>query len=124
MVKKEFGTIKIENVKTVVSFFSQNDRGTAREIGASGSFMHSLCERGYVRVVDTIDTMVCINEYVGLYRKIPINVYALTVSPTQLYDFYCSSVTRLADIKKSDAECLIAQAKDKLTEVENMLAQL
>ena len=122
MVKKEFGTNKIENVKTVVSFFSQNERGTAKEIGASGSFMHSLCDRGYVRVVDTISAMVCVNEYSQLYRKMPINVYALTISPSQLYDFYCASVTRLADIKKSDAECLIAQANDKLTAVESMLA--
>lgn len=124
MVKKEFGTNKIENVKAVVNFFSQNTRGTAAEIDTSGSFMRSLCDRGYATVVDTNYAMVCINEYAGLYRKIPINVYALTVSPTQLYDFYCSSVTRLADIKKSNAECLIAQAKDKLTEVESMLAQL
>lgn len=124
MVKKEFGTIKIENVKTVVDFFSQNTRGTSVEIGASGSFMRSLCDRGYAVVVDTIYTMVCINSSSELYRKTPINVYALTISPSKLYEFYCASVTRLADIKKSDAEYLIAQAKAKLTEVENMLAQL
>lgn len=124
MIKKEFGTNNIEIVKTVVNFFSQNTRGTSAEIGASGSFMRSLCDRGYAKVVDTIFTMVCINSSSELYRKMPINVYTLTVSPVQLYEIYCASVTRLADIKKSDAEYLIAQAKAKLTEVENMLAQL
>lgn len=124
MVKKEFGTNKVENVKAVVKFFSQNNRGTAAEIDVSGSFMRSLCDRGYAIVVDTIFTMVSIDSSDTLYRKMPINVYALTISPSQLYDFYCASVTRLATIEKEKAFYMIESAKSKLTEVENILAKL
>lgn len=124
MVKKEFGTLNIENVEKVVTFFSSSARGQASEIGVSGSFMSSLCARGYAKIVDVENAFICVNEYSQTYKKVEVNVYALIVSPSALYDFYCSSVERIALTKKSNAERLIEIAKCKLDEAEELLKSI
>lgn len=124
MVKKEFGTLKVESVKAIVTYFSSSARGQASEIGVSGSLMSSLCARGYAKVVDVVPAFVCVDERSQTYKKVAVNVYALTVAPSALYDLYCSSVERIALTKKSQAEELIEVAKHKLGEVEALLKSI
>lgn len=124
MVKKEFGTLKVESVKAIVAYFSSSARGQASEIGVSGSLMSSLCARGYAKVVDVVPAFVCIDGRSQTYKKVEVNVYALTVAPSVLYDFYCSSVERIALTKKSQAERLVEVAKSKLDEVEALLKSI
>jgi hypothetical protein len=123
MVKKEFGTLKVESIKAIVAYFSSSTRGRASEIGVSGSLMSSLRARGYAKVVDVVPAFVRIDGR-STYKKVYVNVYALTVAPSALYDLYCSSVERIALTKKSQAEKLVESAKYKLNEVEVLLKSI
>jgi hypothetical protein len=121
MVKKEFGTLQMMNVKAVIDYFSTNHSGKARDIGVSGSFMSSLCARGYAKVIDTAEEFVLVDSYNNLYRKVEINVYALKVAPSTLAVEYNASRERMATAEKTKAETLIGCAKQKLMEAEQLL---
>lgn len=120
MVKKNFGEMRMMDVKAVVDYFSHNKNGKARDIGVSGSFMSSLCARGYAKVVGTEYEFVCIdgNE---LYRRVEVNVYGLKIAPLALAGEYNASREMMATIEQFKAKALIGMAQDKLREAENLL---
>jgi hypothetical protein len=121
MVKKEFGTLQLMNVKAVIDYFSTHQSGRAKDIGVSGSFMSSLCARGYAKVTDTVEEFVLVDSYNELYKKVEVNVYSLKVAPSTLAVEYNTSRERMATIEKTKAETLIDFAKQKLTEAEQLL---
>ena len=121
MVKKEFGTLQMMNVKAVIDYFSTNHSGKAKDIGVSGSFMSSLCARGYAKVIGTTEEFVLIDSYDNLYKKVAINVYALSIAPSTLAVEYNASRERMATVEKIKAETLIGCAKQRLLEAEQLL---
>lgn len=121
MVKKEFGTLQMMNVKAVIDYFSTHRNGKAKDIGVSGSFMSSLCARGYAKIIDTEEEFVLVDSYSNLYKKVEINVYALKVAPSTLVVEYNASRERMATVEKTKAETLIGCAKQKLMEAEQLL---
>lgn len=121
MIKKEFGTLQVMNVKAVIDYFSTHHSGKAKDIGVSGSFMTSLCARGYAKVTDTVEEFVLVDSYNELYKKVEVNVYALKVAPSTLAVEYNTSRERMATIEKTKAEGLIECAKQRLTEAERLL---
>lgn len=125
MVKKEIGEMKSESMKKVVEYFDHiAQRGTAKDIGVSGSFMSSLCARGYMRVIDTEESFVCIDERRDLYRKIEVNVYAPAKPIKALFSDYCKSINRLAETEKSKANSMIECAKDRLSSAQCLLSRI
>lgn len=120
MVKKNFGKMRMMDVKKVVDYFAHNKSGKARDIGVSGSFMSSLCARGYAKVVGTEDEFVCIDGN-DLYKKIEVNVYGLKITPSTLAVEYNTSREKMAMIEKFKAKALIGMAQDKLRDAENLL---
>ncbi len=125
MVKKEFGTMQLMSVKAVVDYFTTKaDRGTAEDIGVSGSFMSSLCRRGYAKVVDVKSGFVCIDEYTQTYRKVDVNVYALAVRPSVLAMAYKESRERMSEVQKTRAEALIDKAQEKLEHAKLLLQNI
>ena len=95
---------------------------TASEIGVSGSFMASLVHRGYAKVVDhKIDFIPAGGD---LYRKVEINVYALTMSASAFWGCYVKCVEEECNYSKSQAETYVSMAKTKLTEVETILSRI
>ena len=120
MVKKNFGEMRMMDVKKVVDYFAHNKSGKARDIGVSGSFMSSLCARGYAKVVGTEDEFVCIDGN-DLYKKIEVNVYGLKVTPLALAGEYNASRKKMAMAEKTKAEELIGLAQNRLRDAENLL---
>lgn len=120
MVQKKFGEMRMMDVKKVVDYFSHSKSGKARDIGVSGSFMSSLCARGYAKVVGTEDEFVCIDGN-DLYKKVEVNVYGLKIAPSTLAVEYNTSREMMARIEKFKAEQLIGMAQDKLRDAENLL---
>lgn len=120
MVQKNFGEMRIMDVKSVVDYFSHNRNGKARDIGVSGSFMTSLCSRGYARVVGTEYEFVCIDGN-DLYKRVEVNVYGLKITPLALADEYNASREKMAIIEKTRAEELIGKAREMLRDAENLL---
>ena len=125
MVKKEIGEMNSESIERVVEYFNHIAlRGTAKDIGVSGSFMMSLCKRGYMRIVDTEEQFVCINEEKNLYRRIEINIYAPAKPIKTMFYDYCKSIHRLADAEKAKANAMIECAKDKLASAQCLLSRI
>ena len=121
MVKKEFGTLQMKNVKAVVDYFANNEQGKAKDIGVSGSLMTSLCRRGYAKVVDVAEEFVLVDSYNNLYKKVEVNVYALSIAPSTLAVEYNTSRERMANVEKVKAETLIQAAQARLRDAENLL---
>lgn len=121
MIKKEFGTLQKNNIKAIVDYFTDNAEGRAKDIGVSGSLMTSLCRRGYAKVVDVAEEFVLVDSYNNLYKKVEVNIYALSVAPSTLAVEYNTSRERMAKVEKTKAETLIDCAKKRLTEAENLL---
>lgn len=125
MIKKELGEMKAESLKKVVEYFDHiAQRGTAKDIGVSGSFMSSLCARGYMSVVDTQESFMCIDENENLYRKVEVNIYAPRVKISRLCEDYARSINRIADTEKFKALSTIETAKAKLTEVQSIISRI
>lgn len=121
MIKKEFGTMQKMNVEAVVKYFSTARSGKARDIGVSGSFMSSLCARGYAKIIDTAEEFVCVDTANNLYKKVEVNVYALKVAPSTIVVEYNTSRERMAMVEKTKAETLIEAAQIRLRDAENLL---
>ena len=120
MVQKKFGEMKMADVKKVVDYFSHSKSGKARDIGVSGSFMSSLCARGYARVVGTEDEFVCVDGN-NLYRKVEVNVYSLKFTPSALAVEYNTSRENMASVEKFKARMLIGKAQEKLRDADELL---
>ena len=121
MIKKEFGTLQMANIKAIIDYFSTNYSGKAKDIGVSGSLMTSLCRRGYAKVVGVAEEFVLVDTASNLYKKVEVNVYALIVAPSTLAVEYNTSRERMAKVEKTKAEALIEAAKMRLTEAEWLL---
>ena len=123
----EFGKANFESVKKVAEHFNNvgsNCCATADEMGVSGSFMMSLVNRGAVKIVGKKEIFVCIDERQNLYRKYDANMYALTITASDFWKMYVRGVERRCNEMKSGAENYISTAKQKLTEVENLLTKV
>jgi hypothetical protein len=125
MIKKEIGEMRSDSVKKVIEYFDHiAHRGTAKDIGVSGSFMSSLCARGYMRIVDTEEQFVCIDESRDLYRKIEINIYAPAKPIKTMFADYCHSINKLADAEKAKANTMIECAKNRLTSAQCLISRI
>jgi hypothetical protein len=125
MIKKEIGEMKSESVKKVIEYFDHiAKRGTAKDIGVSGSFMSSLCARGYMRIIDTEESFICIDESRDLYRKVEINVYAPAKPIKVMFGDYCQSINRLAEAEKAKANSMIECAKNRLTSAQSLISRI
>lgn len=125
MIKKEIGEMKSESVKKVIEYFDHiAKRGTAKDIGVSGSFMTSLCKRGYMKVVDTEESFICIDESRNLYQKVEINIYAPAKPIKVMFGDYCQSINRLAEAEKTKANSMIECAKNRLTSAQCLISRI
>lgn len=125
MIKKEIGEMRSESMKKVVAYFDHiAKRGTAKEIGVSGSFMSSLCARGYMRVIDTEESFICIDESRNMYRKVEVNIYAPAKPIKIMFSDYCKSIKRLADTEKTKANEMIECAKNRLASVQCIISRI
>ena len=116
----KLGELNADTMLKVVNFFADNCAGMARDIGASGSFMKALCERGIAKAVGKEECLVQIGD--NLYKKEFVNIYALNISACELWKIFISRAEQIADEKKSIAEEHIAKAKARLTEAERLLS--
>jgi hypothetical protein len=114
------GEMNAETMQKVVGYFSTNIAGTANDIGASGSFMKSLCDRCVAKVIGREECFVQIGD--NLYKKDFVNIYALNISACELWSIFISRAEQTANEKKSIAEEHIAKAKARLTEAETLLS--
>ena len=125
MIQKEIGEMKSESIKKVVEYFNHiAQRGTAKDIGVSGSFMTSLCKRGYMRIVDTEEHFICVDESRDLYRKVEVNIYAPAKPIKAMFVDYCHSINRLAEAEKAKANSMIECAKDRLTSAQCLIGRI
>jgi hypothetical protein len=125
MIKKEIGEMKSESIKKVIGYFDHiAKRGTAKDIGVSGSFMTSLCARGYMRVVDTEESFICIDESRNLYQKVEINIYAPAKPIKVMFADYCKSINKLAEAEKAKANTMIECAKNRLTSAQCLISRI
>jgi hypothetical protein len=125
MIKKEIGEMRSDSVKKVVEYFNHiAQRGTAKDIGVSGSFMTSLCARGYMRVVDTEESFICIDESRNLYQKVEINIYAPAKPIKVMFGDYCQSINKLAEAEKAKANTMIECAKNRLTSAQCLISRI
>jgi hypothetical protein len=125
MIKTEIGEMRSDSVKKVIEYFDHiAQRGTAKDIGVSGSFMSSLCKRGYMRVVDTEDHFICIDESRDLYRKVEVNIYAPAKPIKIMFADYCHSINKLADAEKEKANTMIECAKSRLTSAQSLISRI
>lgn len=116
----KLGELNADTMLKVVNFFADNCAGMAKDIGASGSFMKSLCERGIAKAVGKEECFVQIGD--NLYKKDFVNVYALNISACELWKIFISRAEQTANEKKCLAEEHIAKAKARLTEAETLLS--
>jgi hypothetical protein len=125
MIKTEIGEMRSDSVKKVIEYFDHiAQRGTAKDIGVSGSFMTSLCARGYMRVADTEDHFICIDESRDLYRKVEVNIYAPAKPIKIMFADYCHSINKLADAEKEKANTMIECAKSRLTSAQSLISRI
>jgi hypothetical protein len=125
MIQREIGEMRSESMKKVINYFTNTAaRGSASDIGVSGSFMTSLCRRGYMQVVDTESKMVLIDEYRRLYKEVEINIYAPRGSVARLYVAYADSINKLANEEKSKAETMLECAQNRLRDVQNLISRI
>ena len=123
----EFGKANFNSVKKVAEHFNNvgaNTPSTADDMGVSGSFMMSLVNRNVVAIVGKREKFVCVDERQQLYRRYDANLYVLNITANDFWNTYVRGVERRCNEMKNSAETYISVAKDKLTEVENLLARV
>ena len=123
----EFGKKNFETVKKVAEHFNNVGACTpssADDIGVSGSSMMSLVRMGVAKVVGKRECFVCIDGCQQLYRRYEANLYVLTITASDFWNQYAQGVERICHEKKQNAEAYVSAAKQKLTEVENLLAKV
>lgn len=123
----DFGKKNFETVKKVAQHFSHvgaNHPSSADDMDVSGSSMMSLVHLGVAKVVDKKECFVCVDERQQLYRRYEANLYVLTISVSDFWERYVRGVERVCNNNKRQAETYVACAKDKLTEVENLLSKV
>ena len=123
----DFGKKNFETVKKVAQHFSNvgaSCPSSAADIDVSGSSMMSLVHQGAAKVVGKKEGFVCVDERQQLYRRYEANLYVLTITANEFWQRYVKGVERVCNENKRQAEAYVACAKDKLTEVENLLSKV
>ena len=122
-----FGKKDFEAVMKVIQHFRNVGADTpslAGDMGVSGAFMMSLVRLNAARVVGKKEGFICIDEHQRLYRRYESNLYVLTVSASELWQLYVLGVERICNENKQQAENLVSLAKNRLHEVETLLAKI
>ena len=125
--ERDFGKKNFETVKKVAQHFysvGANTPSLASDMDVSGSSMMSLVNLGAAKVVGKKEHFVCVDEHQQLYRRYEANLYVLTVTASEFWQRYVKGVERVCNENKQLAEAYVAAAKDKLTEVENLLSKV
>ena len=123
----DFGKKNFDTVKKVAQHFSNvgaNCPSTADEMEVSGSSMMSLVRMGALRVVGKKERFVCVDDRRQLYQRYEANLYVMTITPSDFWQRYVRGVERICNENKQLAETYVTCAKDKLREVENLLAKV
>lgn len=123
----EFGKANFESVKKVAQYFNRvgaNTPSSTADMDVSGAFMMSLVNKGLAQIVGKKEVFACIDEVRGLYRRYTANLYVLTITASDFWSRYVHRVEQECQYKKRDAENYVSAAKQKLTEVENLLAKV
>ena len=122
-----FGKKNFDSVKKVAEHFCNvgaNTPSLASDMGVSGSFMSGLLNLGVARVVGKKECFVCVDEDRQLYHRYEAKLYVLTITASDFWNTYCKGVERVCNEHKRQAETYVACAKDKLREVETLLAKV
>ena len=123
----DFGKKNFETVKKVAQYFSNVGASTpslAGDIGVSGSSMMSLVNLGAAKVVGKKEGFVCVDERQQLYRRYEANLYVLTITASEFWQRYVKGVEHVCNENKRQAEAYVTRAKDRLEEVEALLAKV
>ena len=123
----DFGKKNFEVVKKVAQHFCNvgaNTPSLASDMDVSGSSMMSLVHLGVAKVVGKKECFVCVDEHQQLYRRYEANLYVLTITASEFWKRYVQGVERVCNENKQQAEVYVACAKDKLREVETLLAKV
>ena len=123
----DFGKKNFEVVKKVAQHFCNvgaNTPSLATDMDVSGSSMMSLVHLGVAKVVGKKECFVCVDERQQLYRRYEANLYVLTITASEFWKRYVQGVERVCNENKQQAEVYVACAKDKLREVETLLAKV
>lgn len=123
----DFGKKNFDSMKRVAEHFNNVGASTpslASDMGVSGSFMSGLLNLGVAKVVGKKECFVCVNEDQQLYRRYEANLYVLTITAIDFWRTYCRGVERVCNENKRQAESYVSAAKNKLTEVENLLSKV
>lgn len=123
----EFGKKNFETVRKVAQHFAKVGAyvpSTAADMGVSGSSMMSLVNMHVARIVGKKECFVCVDEHQQLYRRYDANLYVLTITPKEFWEKYVQGVGMVCDINKKRAEEYVSAAKNKLDEVEKLLAKV
>ena len=123
----KFGEKNFDSVKKVAEHFCNvgaNTPSLASDMGVSGSFMSGLLNLGVAQVAGYKEQFVCVDERQQLYRRYEAKLYVLTITAHDFWNTYCKGVERVCNEKKNTAECYVSAAKNKLTEVENLLSKV
>ena len=123
----DFGKKNFETVKKVAQHFNNvgaNCPSSAADMDVSGSSMMGLVRLGVAKVVGKKERFVCVDEHQQLYRRYEANLYVLTITASEFWQRYVKGVERVCNENKQQAEVYVACAKDKLREVETLLAKV
>ena len=124
--KYYFGKKNFESVKKVAQHFNNvgaSYPSSATDMDVSGSFMMGLVRLGAAKVVGKKEHFVNIgSDHRGdLYRRCEVNLYVLTITPSEFWKQYVLGVERICNENKQQAENYVSAAKQKLSEVECLL---
>lgn len=123
----DFGKKNFDSMKKVAEHFCNVGANTptlASDMGVCGSFMSGLVNMGVVKVVGKKECFVCVDEDRQLYRRYDAKLYVLTITASDFWQRYVRGVERVCNENKRLAEVYVYAAKDKLTEVENLLSKV
>ena len=123
----DFGKKNFETVKRVAQHFNTvgaDCPSSAADMDVSGSAMMSLVHLGAAKVVGKKEIFVCVDAYKQLYRRHEANLYVLTITASDFWERYVRGVESVCNDNKRQAEVYVSAAKDKLTEVENLLSKV
>ena len=125
-IMSPLGKMNIESAAKVADFYAIHPCGTpatAAELEVSGSFMTSLVQRGYAKVVGKRE-----GDFYpvgnGLYRKSECNEYVLTTTAEMFWHDYTKSTEGIANGLRRDATDAIDCAQRKLEEAKYMLERV
>lgn len=127
MYTNNFGKMDATSAIKVANHFAKVGTctpSTASDIDVSGQFMTSLVNRGFAKVVGLKESFIEAEGFNGLYRRCVARQYVLTVTASDFWNVYSNCVKAECHTSKQQAERYVYLAKNKLTEVENLLNKI